>query len=283
MRSARACRTSSRRRAPAPSTCWPPSAATASAPCNCCRPDEPPDRLRPHRCRSAGRGGGRASAATRHCHRPRARASATTKTTSASPSPARRKRPRCCSTTGAGAVRIGATPTTHILKLPLGLVGNMRADMHDFGRERMAVRAHHVGLRPAGGALRHRALSATEGAGGASASTARCRCRRPTAMDRPPAAGRLLPGHSACPAHAKYEADGGPGMRDILRVLDCQQQRRRPTSCVRQGADGVLAAGRDRRARQELLDLPGARRRLPADAVLRRAVGLARSSATAPT
>src|SRR5690606_1486786 len=32
---------------------------------------------------------------------------------------------------GQWCVPLGSTPSTHILKLPLGLVGNMRADMHD--------------------------------------------------------------------------------------------------------------------------------------------------------
>src|SRR5690606_22855859 len=32
---------------------------------------------------------------------------------------------------GQWCVPLGSTPSTHILKLPLGLVGNVRADMHD--------------------------------------------------------------------------------------------------------------------------------------------------------
>jgi serine/threonine-protein kinase HipA len=39
----------------------------------------------------------------------------------------------------AGTCPRGATPTTHILKLPFGLVGNLRADMSQLGGERVAV------------------------------------------------------------------------------------------------------------------------------------------------
>ncbi len=110
---------------------------------------------------------------------------------------------------------LGATPTTHILKLPLGLVGNLQADMKDsvenewlcsrvmeaFGFDIARCEIARFG--------RHKALVVER-------------------FDRARAAGRWiarLPQEDFCQALGvatarKYEAEGGPGMRDILRVLD---------------------------------------------------------------
>jgi serine/threonine-protein kinase HipA len=109
----------------------------------------------------------------------------------------------------------GATPTTHILKLPLGLVGALQMDMkgsveNEFLCSRLM---QHLGL-----------------------PTARCEIlefgqQKVLSVERFDR--RLqdegwivrLPQEDFCqalglPASKKYEADGGPGMRAILRVLD---------------------------------------------------------------
>lgn len=109
---------------------------------------------------------------------------------------------------------LGATPTTHILKLPLGLVGNMRADMQDS--------VENEGLCA-------RVLAAF------GLPVARCDIGRfgqrkvlvVQRFDRSIQADWIarLPQEDFCqalgiPGARKYEADGGPGMREILRVLD---------------------------------------------------------------
>ena len=110
---------------------------------------------------------------------------------------------------------VGATPTTHILKLPLGLVGNLQADMKNsvenewlcsrimaaFGFDTPRCEIARFG--------RHKVLVVER-------------------FDRAPVAGRWiarLPQEDFCqalgvPPAMKYESEGGPGMRDILRVLD---------------------------------------------------------------
>ena len=108
----------------------------------------------------------------------------------------------------------GSTPTTHILKLPLGLVGNLQADMQDsvenewlcsrlmqsFGLETAHCEIAHFGKRKVLVVQR---------------------------FDRAWLDNRWiarLPQEDFCqalgqPARLKYEADGGPGMSAILRVL----------------------------------------------------------------
>lgn len=114
---------------------------------------------------------------------------------------------------------LAATPTTHILKLPLGLVGNLQADLQEsvenewlcsrvmtaFGLPTAHCEIATFGQRKALVVQRFdRALQHT---GTESEWIAR------------------LPQEDFCqalgvPGAQKYEADGGPGMRDILRVLD---------------------------------------------------------------
>ena len=112
-----------------------------------------------------------------------------------------------------------ATPTTHILKLPLGLVGNLQADMHDsVENEWMCSR-----------------IMSAFGLPTAHCDMARFGQRRVLVVQRFDRAPQLagaghewiarLPQEDFCQAlgiagSLKYEADGGPGMRDILRVLD---------------------------------------------------------------
>jgi serine/threonine-protein kinase HipA len=109
----------------------------------------------------------------------------------------------------------GATPTTHILKLPLGLVGNLQADMKDSVENEW---------------LCSRIMEAF------GFDTARCEIARfgrhkvlvVERFDRARVAERWiarLPQEDFCqalgmPAAMKYDSEGGPGMRAILRVLD---------------------------------------------------------------
>lgn len=112
-----------------------------------------------------------------------------------------------------------ATPTTHILKLPLGLVGNMQADIHtSVENEGLCARilagfglsVAHCDIATFG---RHKVLAvqrfdrALQGEGSAKPWIAR------------------LPQEDFCQALGvagamKYEADGGHGMQAILRVLN---------------------------------------------------------------
>lgn len=112
-----------------------------------------------------------------------------------------------------------ATPTTHILKLPLGLVGNMQADMHtSVENEGLCARilagfglpVAHCDIATFG---RHKVLAVQRFD----------RTPQNTPGGEPWIA--RLPQEDFCQALGvagamKYEADGGPGMREILRVLD---------------------------------------------------------------
>lgn len=116
----------------------------------------------------------------------------------------------------------GATPTTHILKLPLGLVGNKRADLSTSVENEWLcltiLRAYGLPV-PDSEILRfgaHKVLSVTR-------------------FDRimHPRRQRLLrlPQEDFCQVlgiapHLKYEADGGPGMRDIAAILRQSTQAR---------------------------------------------------------
>lgn len=114
---------------------------------------------------------------------------------------------------------IGATPTTHILKLPLGMVGNMRADMTaSVENEWLCARiAGALGLPVAAceiAAFGRRKVLVVERFDRASATNAK---GQPWLV--------RLPQEDFCqvlglPSSLKYESDGGPGVRDLLRVLD---------------------------------------------------------------
>ncbi len=114
---------------------------------------------------------------------------------------------------------MAATPTTHILKLPLGLVGNMRADMstsveNEWLCSRLMAQLGFA-IAPTDIAIfGHRKVLVVE--------------RFDRILESPP--GRpawfaRLPQEDFCqalgmPSHKKYQSDGGPGIRDVLRVLD---------------------------------------------------------------
>ncbi|OUM02453.1 type II toxin-antitoxin system HipA family toxin [Variovorax sp. JS1663] len=109
----------------------------------------------------------------------------------------------------------GATPTTHILKLPLGLVGHRRADFSTSVENEWLclnlLQAYGVPV-PNSAILRFGAqkVLAVERFDRQWHSSGRWLLRLPQedfcqALGRPP--------------HLKYEADGGPGMLDLARVL----------------------------------------------------------------
>lgn len=114
---------------------------------------------------------------------------------------------------------VGSTPTTHIFKLPLGLVGNMRADMSD------SVENEWLCAR----------LLAALGVPVAECEIATFGKRKVLVVERfdrelqsppgKPAWLARLPQEDFCQAlgvagDGKYESDGGPGIRAILRQLD---------------------------------------------------------------
>jgi len=110
---------------------------------------------------------------------------------------------------------LGATPTTHILKLPLGLIGHLQFDLQD------SVENEWLCLR----------LLQAFGLPVADAAIVRFGARKVLAVTRfdratqPAGWIARLPQEDFCqalglPSSQKYEADGGPGMRDILRLLE---------------------------------------------------------------
>jgi len=114
---------------------------------------------------------------------------------------------------------LGATPTTHIFKLPLGLVGNMRADMSDSvenewlcARLLTALGMSVAKCEPA--VFGKRKVLVVE--------------RFDRALQSPPAGNAWLarlPQEDFCQAlgvsgERKYESEGGPGIRAILRQLE---------------------------------------------------------------
>lgn len=115
----------------------------------------------------------------------------------------------------------GATPTTHILKLPLGLVGNRQADM------RTSVENEWLCAR----------LLAAYGVPVADCDIARFGAQKALVVER---FDRLLhpsgdywlrlPQEDFCqatgtPGSAKYETDGGPGLVPIARILQGSEAR----------------------------------------------------------
>jgi serine/threonine-protein kinase HipA len=116
----------------------------------------------------------------------------------------------------------GATPSTHIFKLPLGLVGNMRADMQNsVENEWLCMElARELGLPVAGvaiGRFEDQCVLIVE------------RFDRRLAPDR--TWWQRIPQEDFCqasglPPSRKYEADGGPGIREIMRLLEGAEHAR---------------------------------------------------------
>lgn len=111
-----------------------------------------------------------------------------------------------------------ATPTTHILKLPLGLVGNLKFDMHEsVENEWLCSKILHAYGLPV-----------------ASTQVLQFEDMKALAVERfdrmwwENEAGQRwlirLPQEDMCqatgtPPHLKYESDGGPGIRTIMKLL----------------------------------------------------------------
>jgi serine/threonine-protein kinase HipA len=118
---------------------------------------------------------------------------------------------------------IGTTPTTHILKLPLGLVGGIRADLHASVENEWLCLAF---LRALGLPVAEAAVSTfTDDFGPVRALVVRRFDRlRVDAAGGTPAWIARLPQEDLCqatgtPADRKYESDGGPGLIACLDVL----------------------------------------------------------------
>ena len=116
---------------------------------------------------------------------------------------------------------LGATPTTHILKLPLGLIGHLQVDLKDsVENEWLCTKLFEAFQLPA-----------------AHCEMVRFGARNVLVVERFDRrlveSGKWiarLPQEDFCqalglPSTMKYESDGGPGMRDVLRVLAASTQR----------------------------------------------------------
>jgi serine/threonine-protein kinase HipA len=109
----------------------------------------------------------------------------------------------------------GATPTTHILKLPLGMVGALQMDM------RNSVENEWLCLK----LMRAFGLETPDCE---FAQFGKWKTLAVERFDRAPQTGgwiARLPQEDFCqalglPSTKKYESDGGPGIRDIVHVLD---------------------------------------------------------------
>jgi serine/threonine-protein kinase HipA len=148
----------------------------------------------------------------------------------------------------------GATPTTHILKLPLGLVGNMRADMTDsIENEWLCARIMSaLGIEMAQTEMATfgdaKALVVTrfdrrwQGIAGGAERKARFKLPEGAWIAR-------LPQEDLCQALSvapdrKYQSDGGPSVQDCLRVLAASENadEDRATFALAQLAFWLLAA-----------------------------------------
>ena len=116
-------------------------------------------------------------------------------------------------------VPLGATPSTHIFKLPLGRVGNMQVDLSTSVENEwlcsQIVAAYGLPIAACRIAIFGKAKALI-----VERFDRRLEATGPYWL--------RLPQEDMCqalgvPASAKYEADGGPGMKDILRVLASSQ------------------------------------------------------------
>ncbi|MFC4276115.1 type II toxin-antitoxin system HipA family toxin [Achromobacter aloeverae] len=117
----------------------------------------------------------------------------------------------------------GATPTTHILKMPLGVIGNMRFDMRDsVENEWLCSEILHAFDLPV---ARTQSLMFEDMKVLAVERFDRRWWQRPSAQ---PWILRL-PQEDMCqatgtPPHLKYESDGGPGINAIMKLLATSQE-----------------------------------------------------------
>jgi len=119
---------------------------------------------------------------------------------------------------------LGATPTTHILKLPLGLIGNLRADMHDsIENEWLCLQfLRAIGLPVADAEI----ARFEDDIGEVKALVVRRFDREFVNSERNSDRSWIvrLPQEDMCQATGtspdeKYESDGGPGIPRILSLL----------------------------------------------------------------
>lgn len=117
----------------------------------------------------------------------------------------------------------GATPTTHILKLPLGLIGNLQADMKDSVENEWLCMQFLAAL---GFAVAETEMARFEDDAGVVKALVVRRFDREYAAKsaKHPAWIIRLPQEDMCqatgtPPDRKYEADGGPGIPRILDLL----------------------------------------------------------------
>jgi serine/threonine-protein kinase HipA len=113
---------------------------------------------------------------------------------------------------------LGSTPTTHILKLPLGLVGNARLNLGESVENEWLC---SLILKEYGLPVAHCEMVQFEDV--KALAVARFD-RQPSSRSGQPLLYRL-PQEDFCQATAtppdlKYEANGGPGMADILKILE---------------------------------------------------------------
>ena len=116
----------------------------------------------------------------------------------------------------------GATPTTHIFKLPMGLVGNMKADLTtSVENEWLCMNL----LKAFGLPVAHTHILDFAGQ----------RVLGVERFDRQPHSSGAwllrLPQEDFCqvmgvPPHRKYESDGGPGMQDLAKILQSSERAR---------------------------------------------------------
>lgn len=154
---------------------------------------------------------------------------------------------------------IGATPTTHIFKLPLGLVGHRQADMRTSVENEWLCSniIRHLGLPVAACDIAHfedqKALVVER-------------------FDRSLAEGGYwlrLPQEDFCqatgtPSGAKYESDGGPGLVNIARILQQSATREQDlrTLLIAQLLFWLMAATDGHAKNFSIFLLPGGRYRL---------------------
>lgn len=115
----------------------------------------------------------------------------------------------------------GATPTTHIFKMPLGLVGNMQADMRTSVENEWLCAQFLAAYR-----LKHAQCEICSFGAQKALVVERFDRQLHASGDY----WLRLPQEDLCqatatPASAKYEADGGPGLVDIASVLQGSETR----------------------------------------------------------
>jgi len=179
----------------------------------------------------------------------------------------------------------GATPTTHILKLPLGLVGNMRYDLSEsVENEWLCAQI----IRELGLPIAHTEMAMF---GSQNTLVVRRFDRRWQGISEgdheiegfnPPENVWIarLPQEDFCQAtgtsaRLKYEADGGPSIPACLTVLAGSENADEDRTTFVLAQTCILVIGGHRWSREELLTVPPARGLLSSDSAVRRAVGLA--------